>query len=102
MCGRYYLEISKENMSFVSNIDSFEYKTNYNISPQTIVPAIINNELINTKWGYFPSWLKEQDMGIARIRNYVKYINISNEESLESQIEWCDIILYNSSRIRFE
>ena len=61
MCGRYYLEISKENMSFVSNIDSYEYKTNYNISPQSIVPAIINNELINTKWGYFPRWLKEQD-----------------------------------------
>ena len=61
MCGRYYLEISKENMSFVSNIDSYEYKTNYNISPQSIVPAIINNELIDTKWGYFPSWLKEQD-----------------------------------------
>ena len=61
MCGRYYLEITKENMSFVSNIDSFEYKTNYNISPQSTVPAIINNELINTKWGYFPSWLKDQD-----------------------------------------
>ena len=61
MCGRYYLEISKENISFVNNIDIFEYKTNYNISPQSIVPAIINNELINTKWGYFPSWLKEQD-----------------------------------------
>ena len=61
MCGRYYLEITKENMSFVSNIDSFEYKTNYNISPQTTVPAIITNELLNTTWGYFPSWLKEQD-----------------------------------------
>ena len=61
MCGRYYLEISKENMSFVSNIDSFEYKTNYNISPQSTVPAIINNELVNTIWGYFPGWLKEQD-----------------------------------------
>ena len=61
MCGRYYLEISKEDMSFVDNIDSFEYKTNYNISPQTTVPSIINNELLNTTWGYFPSWLKEQD-----------------------------------------
>ena len=61
MCGRYYLEISKENMSFVSNIDTFEYKTNYNISPQSTVPAIINNELVNTTWGYFPGWLKEQD-----------------------------------------
>ena len=61
MCGRYYLEISKEDMSFVGNIDSFEYKTNYNISPQPTVPAIINNELLNTTWGYFPSWLKEQD-----------------------------------------
>ena len=61
MCGRYYLEISKENMSFVSNIDNFEYKTNYNVSPQTTVPAIINNELLHTTWGYFPSWLKEQN-----------------------------------------
>tara|TARA_X000000368_G_scaffold393528_1_gene359309 strand:- start:264 stop:908 length:645 start_codon:yes stop_codon:yes gene_type:complete len=61
MCGRYYLEIKKENMSFVSNIDIFEYKTNYNISPQTIVPTIINNELLNTMWGYFPTWLKQQD-----------------------------------------
>ena len=25
------------------------------------MPAIINNELLNTTWGYFPSWLKEQD-----------------------------------------
>ena len=61
MCGRYYLEISKENMSFVSNIATFDYKTNYNISPQSTVPAIINNELVSTTWGYFPSWLKNQD-----------------------------------------
>ena len=43
------------------------------------------------------SWIIEQNAGISRIKNHVKNITISNTESLESQIEWSDIILYNSS-----
>jgi len=60
MCGRYYLEISKDELSHVSNIDKFEFETNFNISPQSKVPAIINNNLTMTTWGYFPDWLKSQ------------------------------------------
>ena len=61
MCGRYYLEISKKDMSFVDNINNYNFDTSYNISPQSSVPAIIHNKLITTTWGYFPRWLKNQD-----------------------------------------
>lgn len=60
MCGRYYLEISKDELSHVSNIEDFEFEPNFNISPQSKVPAIINNNLTMTTWGYFPDWLKSQ------------------------------------------
>ena len=60
MCGRYYLEISKNELSHVSNIEEFEFEPNFNIAPQSKVPAIINNNLTMTTWGYFPDWLKSQ------------------------------------------
>ena len=60
MCGRYYLEISKNELSHVSNIEEFEFEPNFNIAPQSKVPAIINNNLTMTTWGYFPEWLKSQ------------------------------------------
>ena len=60
MCGRYYLEISKDELSHVSNIEDFEFEPNFNIAPQSKVPAIINNNLTMTTWGYFPDWLKSQ------------------------------------------
>ena len=60
MCGRYYLEISKNELSHVSNIEEFEFEPNFNIAPQSKVPAIINNNLTMTTWGYYPDWLKSQ------------------------------------------
>ena len=60
MCGRYYLEISKNELSHVSNIEDFEFEPNFNITPQSKVPAIINNNLTMTTWGYYPDWLKSQ------------------------------------------
>ena len=52
MCGRYYLEISKDELSHISNIEEFEFEPNFNIAPQSKVPAIINNNLTMTTWGY--------------------------------------------------
>ena len=60
MCGRYYLEISKDELSHISNIEEFEFEPNFNIAPQSKVPAIINNSLTMTTWGYYPDWLKSQ------------------------------------------
>ena len=60
MCGRYYVDISNEKLSFVSNFDEIEYEKNYNVAPQTLAPCIIDNKAVIANWGYFPDWLKNQ------------------------------------------
>ena len=60
MCGRYYVDISNDELSFVNNYKEFEYEQNYNIAPQAVAPCIINNDLVAANWGFFPDWLKKQ------------------------------------------
>ncbi len=60
MCGRYYVDISNDKLSFVSNINEIEYEKNYNVAPQTLAPCIIDNKVVIANWGYFPDWLKNQ------------------------------------------
>jgi hypothetical protein len=43
------------------------------------------------------SWDKEQENGISMINNYVTNIEVNNQDLLQNQIEWCDIMLYNTS-----
>ena len=60
MCGRYYLELnSLEKEKYALNAE-INYETNFNITPQSQVPIVINDELIMATWGYFPEWLKKQ------------------------------------------
>ncbi len=60
MCGRYYLELnSLEKEKYALNAE-INYETNFNITPQSQVPIVINDELIMGTWGYFPDWLKKQ------------------------------------------
>ena len=60
MCGRYYLSLDLGNLSFVDNISGYDFKDNFNISPQANVPVVIDNNLVNCTWGYYPQWLKDQ------------------------------------------
>tara|TARA_B100001079_G_scaffold205237_1_gene178977 strand:+ start:326 stop:970 length:645 start_codon:yes stop_codon:yes gene_type:complete len=60
MCGRYYIDISNDKLSFVSNINEIEYEKNFNVAPQTLAPCIIDNKAVIANWGYFPDWLKNQ------------------------------------------
>ena len=60
MCGRYCVDISKDDLSFVNNINEIEYEKNFNVAPQTLAPCIIDNNLVIANWGYFPDWLKNQ------------------------------------------
>jgi len=32
MCGRYYVDISNDELSFVNNYKEFEYEKNYNVA----------------------------------------------------------------------
>ena len=60
MCGRYYINIAQDDLSFVKNITEIEYKENFNVAPQSQAPCIIDNNLVIADWGYFPDWLKSQ------------------------------------------
>ena len=60
MCGRYYIDIAKNDLSFVNNFAEVEYEQNFNVAPQNQAPCVIDNNLIIAKWGYFPDWLKSQ------------------------------------------
>ena len=60
MCGRYYIDIEKDELSFVENSNEVEYDKNFNVAPQNKAPCIIDNNLVIANWGYFPDWLKSQ------------------------------------------
>ena len=60
MCGRYYVDVSKDELSFVKNFSEFDYEQNFNVAPQAVAPCIIDNNLVAVNWGYFPDWLKQQ------------------------------------------
>ena len=60
MCGRYYIDIENNELSFVQNSNEVEYDKNFNVAPQNKAPCIIDNNLVIANWGYFPDWLKSQ------------------------------------------
>ena len=60
MCGRYYIDIAKDELSFVNNFSEVKYEQNFNVAPQAQAPCIIDNNLVIANWGYFPDWLKSQ------------------------------------------
>jgi len=60
MCGRYYIDLTKDELSFVNNFTEIEYEQNFNVAPQNRAPCIIDNNLVIANWGYFPDWLKSQ------------------------------------------
>ena len=60
MCGRYNIDIAKDELSFVNNFTEIEYEQNFNLAPQNQAPWIIDYNLVIANWGYFPEWLKNQ------------------------------------------
>ena len=46
MCGRYYVDVTKDELSFVDNFSEFEYEQNFNVAPQAVAPCIIDNTLV--------------------------------------------------------
>ena len=60
MCGRYYLDFEKLVSQKFSAEGSVEFETNYNITPQSRVPIIIDESIRMATWGFFPDWLKKQ------------------------------------------
>ena len=60
MCGRYYLDLDELLIENFDSNNTISYETNFNITPQTKVPVLIENKLTMAKWGFFPDWIKSQ------------------------------------------
>ena len=60
MCGRYHLDVNSLYEEDIEREENFEYKNNFNITPQSKVPLVIDDKLKIATWGYFPEWLKSQ------------------------------------------
>jgi hypothetical protein len=54
-----------------------------------------NSELIIRKYPF--GWLKEQEEGISRIKRYVPSLVVDNKTTIEEQMNWCNVALYNST-----
>ena len=60
MCGRYYLNLDNLLAENIDSNNTISYETNFNITPQTKVPVLIENKLTMATWGFFPDWIKSQ------------------------------------------
>jgi len=69
MCGRTVCISPLDVITQEFNISSvaFEPSPNYNISPSQSIPVVINengsNKLISCRWGFIPSWSKDETIG---------------------------------------
>lgn len=52
-------------------------------------------DLIIRKYPF--SWNRDQEIGISKIKNFVKTVNVVNDRPLKTQIKWSDITIYNTS-----
>jgi putative SOS response-associated peptidase YedK len=83
MCGRYTITASLDLILAHYHISqiTFTYAPRYNVAPGQMIPAIIsgNNEekrLGQLKWGFIPSWAKDEKIAY-------KMINAKSETVLE-------------------
>ena len=60
MCGRYHLDVNTLYEENIEKEENFKYESNFNITPQSEVPLVINEKLTMATWGYYPEWLKSQ------------------------------------------
>jgi len=75
MCGRYTITITWEELLLRYYIDGESvspfHVPRYNVSPGTMIPAIIAHEKVNRmgllKWGLIPSWAKDEKMGYTML-----------------------------------
>ena len=72
MCGRFdcHSEISVIEKLFKMDRLSIDYQPHYNIAPSQNIVVIRDSgkrELIQCRWGFIPSWAKDQKMGFKMI-----------------------------------
>ena len=72
MCGRFEIHSTLEIIARVFGIDSitFDYQPSYNIAPSQDILLVVNDgerRLMQSRWGFVPSWSKELTAGYKMI-----------------------------------
>ena len=72
MCGRFEIHSTLEIIAKVFGIGSitFDYQPSYNIAPSQDILLVVNDgerRLIQSRWGFVPSWSKELTAGYKMI-----------------------------------
>ena len=63
MCGRFsvYVDETEIKNRFPNhNLDSFKGIKKTNFAPSMEMPVIIENQVVNMRWGLIPSWSKDK------------------------------------------
>ncbi len=68
MCGRFVRDSSIPEIAREFNADepSFEMKPSYNVAPAQDIVIVLNdgkNRIIRCRWGFIPSWARDDSMG---------------------------------------
>ena len=69
MCGRFALYSTVEIIAKEFNVGQtpFGLKPSYNIAPSQLIVTVYNegeNKLLQCKWGFIPSWSKDESIGM--------------------------------------
>lgn len=60
------------------------------------VPDIFDNcKVVIRKYPF--GWNEEQMKSISRIKTHMENVKVENEASMEAQIDWCDVAIFNST-----
>jgi len=100
MCGRFTLfstyETIIQRFRIETAIDEADYQTSYNIAPSQQVAAVINdgskNRLGHLRWGYIPSWAKDESIGYKMINARAETLNEKRSFKNAYQKQRCLIV----------
>jgi putative SOS response-associated peptidase YedK len=72
MCGRFEIHSTLEIIAQIFGIDdlALDYRPSYNIAPSQDILLVVNNgkrRLIQSRWGFIPSWSKDLSTGYRMI-----------------------------------
>lgn len=79
MCGRYVLYIAPHKLKDLFGTENLpNFPPSYNAAPLQEHPIVIKNRIGMARWGFVPSWAKQDDKGMA-----AKMINARSETVAE-------------------
>ena len=94
MCGRYVVDVTKEELSqrFHATVELIKLTSSYNVTPGSYIPAVIQqspNTVVLMKWGLIPHWSKEFRVKYSTINARAENLSTSPVYRLPYQKQRC-------------